>query len=360
MRCGYRRGRPRELWATGNLVRGLEAPVNSPLSSSRRSDCWPGSGPPRVNDVSGRPHPSCNHPCYVTATIARAGLRPARHHQQHHERGSEPSPRPRSAAQNFHAGQRPQDNRDCWQLTRAGQARPRPRHRAVVRPSYSALTRELRNSGIQTTARPANTNPTAPTFARRPSTASRACPCVSPDHRRDYRVLPGTAGRGQPPPGQPPAGPSTAMVTARSLTPRRSHRRRPPDELRRGIDEAARTMSEATGRRRLRGRDIPRASGVPSPCRLPARARAWPCPEPSRRWDRAAVRQGLLAEGVQGVPGQAPPSRPALHSRPGPGRGEVSRWHPGPRRPARGAGRGRQGPASPGGRGRRQRRRRAG
>ncbi len=60
-----------ELWATGNRVRGLEAPVNSPLSSSRRSGWWPGSGPPRINDVGGRPHPSCNHPYHAAARSAR-------------------------------------------------------------------------------------------------------------------------------------------------------------------------------------------------------------------------------------------------------------------------------------------------
>ena len=75
--------------AAGPPVRGLEAPGNSPESSSRRSDCFAGSGPPRHRDVSGRPHPNlrkpprmpypyrCPHQC--TARHGAAAT-PARHH----------------------------------------------------------------------------------------------------------------------------------------------------------------------------------------------------------------------------------------------------------------------------------------
>ena len=72
------RGRPQELRASGNLVRGLEAPVQGPQISSRRSDCWTGSSPPRVSDVSGRPpaDPPASPPPAAPAS------------QPHHPRGS--------------------------------------------------------------------------------------------------------------------------------------------------------------------------------------------------------------------------------------------------------------------------------
>jgi len=46
--------------------------------------------------------------------------------------------------------------------------------------SYSALTRELRNSGVPTPAQPAAINPAASTGRRRPATQASTCPSPSP------------------------------------------------------------------------------------------------------------------------------------------------------------------------------------
>jgi hypothetical protein len=72
-----------EIWSAGSKHQ-----VTALKSSSRRSDCFAGSGPPRHSDVSGRPHPNlrkpprmphpyrCPHECTARAT-ARQRPQPA-------------------------------------------------------------------------------------------------------------------------------------------------------------------------------------------------------------------------------------------------------------------------------------------
>jgi len=80
---------------SGNLVRGLEAPIHCPQSSSQRSDWRPGSDPPGKNGVSGRPRP------IFLATPAPAQPFPgsAPSLRQHTRAAANPShPRPASPA----------------------------------------------------------------------------------------------------------------------------------------------------------------------------------------------------------------------------------------------------------------------
>ena len=92
------RGRPRELGASGNLVRGLVAPIHSPQGSSRRQTFRTGSVPPKSNDVSGRPHHRILHP-----HAPPRGRKPAHARQPRPQSASNPSQPQTRSPQNFHA-----------------------------------------------------------------------------------------------------------------------------------------------------------------------------------------------------------------------------------------------------------------
>src|SRR5262249_1140323 len=85
---------------SGNLVRGLEAPFSSPEGWLPASDSFTGSGPPRGNDVSGRPRPKPPRPPVpAQRTPAGQGL-PMRARQRPAQPGSGAR---RVSRSNFHA-----------------------------------------------------------------------------------------------------------------------------------------------------------------------------------------------------------------------------------------------------------------
>src|ERR1700733_16094122 len=84
-------GRPREQGASGNLVRGLEAPIHGPHGSSRRQTDKRGLDPPKCDDVSGRPPTASSTP-----HPPPRGRKPAQARQASHRAPATPPPRTRS------------------------------------------------------------------------------------------------------------------------------------------------------------------------------------------------------------------------------------------------------------------------